>query len=192
MTRAGDRQWNLVLTGPPGAGKGTQAVRLAARLGIPQVSTGDMLREAVASESELGKRVKAIMERGDLVSDEIVIELVRERFARSDCGPGFILDGFPRTVAQAKALDELLAQLGRSQITVIALEVPEAELINRILARGEGRADDNEATVRKRLQVYQSETAPILEHYSAGLARIHGVGEIDEIESWIAEALQLS
>jgi len=151
-----------------------------------------MLREAVASGSELGKRVQAIMERGDLVSDGIVIELVRERLQRPDCVPGFILDGFPRTVAQAKALDELLNEIGRHSITVIALEVPEDELVRRILARGEGRADDNQETVRKRLQVYHDETSPILDHYSAGLARIHGVGTIEDIESWIGEALQLS
>ena len=182
----------LILLGAPGAGKGTQATFICQRFGIPQISTGDMLREAVASGSELGQRVEGIMQRGELVSDEIVIELVRDRLGRSDCKPGFILDGFPRTVAQSVALDGLLEELGRDPMIVIALEVPEDELVQRILARGEGRADDNEATVRKRLAVYGSETAPILDHYSEALVRIHGVGSIDEVELWIAEALQLS
>ena len=182
---------NLILTGPPGAGKGTQAARLATRLGIPQISTGDMLREAVASGSDLGRKVEGIMQRGELVSDETVIDLVRERLGRSDCKPGFILDGFPRTVAQAQALDALLGELGRATIVVVALDVPEDELVRRILSRGEGRADDNEETVRKRLAVYASETEPILEHYEASLVRIHGVGEIDEIQLWIKEALEV-
>jgi len=184
-------EWNLILTGPPGAGKGTQAVRLAERLGVPQISTGDMLREAVASGSELGKRVEGIMSRGELVSDAIVIELVEERLGRADCKTGFILDGFPRTVGQAEVLDQLLSNLGRKAITAVALDVPHEELVKRILARGEGRADDNEETVRKRLEVYEAETAPILDHYRNGLIRVHGVGGIDEVEGWIGEALGL-
>ena len=180
---------NLVLTGPPGAGKGTQAARLAERLGIPQISTGAILREEKASGSELGKRVSAIMAKGDLVPDATVIEIVRERIARSDCKGGFILDGFPRTAAQAKALDQLLEQQGRDPLIVVALEVPEQELVRRILSRGEGRADDNEQSVKRRLEVYRGETAPILEHYRDSLVRIDGVGEMDEVESWIAGAL---
>jgi len=185
------RERNLILTGPPGAGKGTQAARLASRLRIPQISTGDMLREAVASRSELGLRVEGIMKRGELVSDEIVIELVRDRLRRTDCKPGFILDGFPRTVAQARALDALLSELGREPMVVITLEVPKDELVKRILARGEGRADDNEETVRRRLDVYETDTAPILEHYEDALVRIDGVGSMGDVESWIGEALGL-
>ena len=180
---------NLILTGPPGAGKGTQAERLVRRLGIPQISTGGMLREAVASGSDLGQRVKAIMDAGDLVGDDIVIDLVRERLAREDCKSGFILDGFPRTREQAKVLDDLLHELGRGPVVVIALDVPDDELMRRILSRGEGRADDNEQTVRNRLDVYRRETAPILDHYSDSLAQIHGVGSVDDIERWILEAL---
>jgi adenylate kinase len=180
---------NLVLTGPPGAGKGTQAARLATRLGIPQISTGGMLREAVASRSELGKRVESVMARGELVPDAVVIELVRERIGRTDCKPGFILDGFPRTAAQAGALDRLLEQMDRDPLVVVALEVPENELVRRILTRGEGRADDNEETVRRRLEVYRRETEPILEHYSDSLVRIDGVGDMDEVEGWLAGAL---
>jgi len=183
---------NLVLTGPPGAGKGTQAARLAARLGIPQISTGAMLREAKAAGTELGRRVAGIMDRGELVSDSIVIELVRERIARADCKPGFILDGFPRTAAQASALDRLLGEQGRDPLVVVALEVPEDELVRRILNRGEGRADDNEETVRRRLGVYRRETEPILTHYADSLVRIDGVGDIDEVEGWLAGALNVA
>ena len=186
------KERNLVLTGPPGAGKGTQAARLAARVGIPQISTGAILREAKAAGSELGKRVAGIMDRGELVPDSIVIDLVRERIGRSDCKPGFILDGFPRTAAQANALDKLLAERGRDPLLVVALEVPEQELVRRILSRGEGRADDNEESVKRRLEVYRSETAPILQHYADSLVRIDGVGEMDEIEGWIAAALGIA
>lgn len=182
---------NLILTGPPGAGKGTQAERLVDRCGIPQISTGNMLREAVASGSELGTRVKGIMDRGELVPDEVVIQLVRERLARDDCGPGFILDGFPRTADQAKVLDQILAELGREPVQVVCLDVPEQELVDRILSRGEGRADDNEETVRRRLEVYRTETAPVLDHYASQLARIDGVGSLDEIAERIAQALEL-
>src|SRR5262249_46598418 len=159
-----------------GAGKGTQAQFLVEALGIPQISTGDMLREAVASGSDVGRKAQAIMARGELVPDAMVIEIVRQRLARTDCKPGFILDGFPRTPEQARALDGLLRELGRAPVRVIALEVPEAELTRRILARGEGRADDNEATVRKRLEVYRSSTEPVIRHYGAAANRIDGLG----------------
>jgi adenylate kinase len=182
---------NLILTGPPGAGKGTQAERLAARCGIPQISTGNMLREAVASGSELGERVKGIMDRGELVPNEVVIALVRERLARDDCAPGFILDGFPRTSDQAKVLDEILCEFVREPVRVVCLDVAEQELVDRILSRGEGRADDNEETVRRRLEVYRTETAPVLDHYAAALARIDGVGSFDQIADRIGRALEL-
>ncbi len=181
---------NLILTGPPGAGKGTQAKRLVERFGIPQVATGDSLREAVASGSEVGQRARAIMERGDLVPDEVVIEIVRERLARADTKSGFILDGFPRNEKQAAALDEILAELGREPVRVVVLLCDDAELIRRILSRGEGRADDNEETVRKRLEVYACETAPLLVHYKSSLVEIDGVGELDEITRAIVAALE--
>ncbi len=183
---------NLILTGPPGAGKGTQAQRLVQHCGIPQISTGDMLRAAVASGSKLGEQAKGILAAGDLVPDGVVIELVRERLAQEDARAGFILDGFPRTAAQADALDGLLASGGRAPLRVICLEVPEEELVRRILSRGEGREDDSEHTVRNRLGVYIRDTKPMLDHYGEAVLRLSGLGTIDEIEARILEALGLS
>ncbi len=180
---------NLLLIGPPGAGQGTQAKRLAKHLGIPQIATGDILREAVASGSEIGKRAGAIMERGDLVPDELVIQIARERLAREDCRSGFVLDGFPRTTGQAEALDAILEEQGREPVRVVALVVSEEELVRRILSRGEGRADDNEESLRNRLQVYKRETAPVLERYRSVLISINGTGEMEEISRAIVEAL---
>ncbi len=183
---------NLILMGPPGAGKGTQAKRLVERLGIPQISTGDILREAVASGSEIGERAKAIMDAGDLVPDEVVIEIVRERLARADCKPGFILDGFPRTGDQAKALDEILADQCRAPVRVVVLDVPENELRRRILSRGEGRADDTRETIHKRLEVYRRDTEPVLEHYSASVEKVDGTGSMDQIMRRLVRLLEAS
>ena len=180
---------NLILMGPPGAGKGTQAQFLVERLGIPQISTGDMLREAVASGSEIGRTAKELMARGELVPDAVVTEIVRQRLGRADCRPGFILDGFPRTVDQARALDGLLRELGLAAVRVLVLEVPGAELTRRILSRGEGRADDNEETVKKRLEVYRSSTEPVIRHYGTAVHRIDGLGGLQEIRARIAAAL---
>ena len=182
---------NLILTGPPGAGKGTQAQRLMKRCGIPQISTGDMLRAAIASASDLGARVEDILAAGDLVPDEIVTALVRQRLEQADARLGFILDGFPRTEAQARALDTLLAESGREALRVLCLEVPEAELARRILSRGEGRDDDSEKAVLNRLEVYRRETAPMLDHYATCVVRLSGTGSMDETEARIAEALGL-
>ncbi len=183
---------NLILFGPPGAGKGTQAQFVAAHNAIPQISTGDMLRDAVASGTELGRKAKAVMERGDLVSDDLILGIVRERLDRSDCRSGFILDGFPRTVAQAEALDKLLEQQGRTPARVISLRVPEDELTRRILSRGEGRADDTEEAVRNRLAVYRRETEPVLEHYGDASIQVDGLGSIDEVADRIAKELARS
>lgn len=179
----------VILLGAPGAGKGTQAKLIMQRYGIPQISTGDILREAVKSGSEIGKRAKAIMDRGDLVPDEVVIEIVRQRLASPDCKPGCVLDGFPRTKAQAAALDALLREQGREPARVIALVVADDELRRRILSRGEGRADDNEESVKKRLEVYKRDTEPVLAHYGKAVAKIDGVGSMDEITARIAKAI---
>ncbi len=183
-------EMNLLLMGPPGAGKGTQAQFLVKRYGIPQIATGDILREAVASGSPLGVEAKRIMARGDLVPDEVMIPIVEDRLGREDCGPGFVLDGFPRTPPQARALDAMLERLGRQPLRAVVLLVPERELLKRILSRGEGRADDNEQTVRKRLEVYQQETRPVVEHYRAALVEVDGTGSIEEIGERVVSALE--
>jgi adenylate kinase len=182
-------QFNLILMGPPGSGKGTQAKRLVERFGIPQISTGDILREAVASGSEIGKRAKAIMDRGDLVPDEVVIEIVRQRLTRPDCKKGFVLDGFPRTQPQAAALDKILVEQGREPARALALTVADDELRRRILSRDEGRADDNDEAVTKRLAVYKRDTEPVLTHYAKQVKRIDGIGTMDEITARIERAL---
>ena len=177
---------NLLMLGPPGAGKGTQAERFARSRGIPKISTGDILREAVAAHSELGLRAKSIMDRGELVGDDVMIGIVRERLGRPDVRSGFVLDGFPRTVAQAEALDEIMS--GRDQLIVVNIPVPEAELVKRLASRmvcescGTNalpnssacpkcgcrlvqRTDDNEAVVRERLAVYERQSRPLVEYY---------------------------
>jgi adenylate kinase len=183
----------LLLLGAPGAGKGTQAARLARRLEVPQISTGDMLRQAVASGSELGRRVKETMDRGELVSDAIVIEVARERLSLSDAKRGFVLDGFPRTLAQAEALDRILGELGSRLERCVALSVEEEALVERLLGRAriEGRSDDNESTIRKRMRVYGEQTAPLLDYYRRRgvLAEVDGMGSIEEVEKEIGEAL---
>jgi adenylate kinase len=183
----------LLLLGAPGAGKGTQAARLAGKLGVPQISTGEMLRQAVASESELGRRVERTLARGELVSDEIVIEVAQARLSRSDAQAGFVLDGFPRTVAQAEALDRMLARMGTPLDGCVALEVDEEEVVERLLrrARIERRSDDNERTIRRRIRVYREQTAPLLDYYRRrGVLRaVDGSGSIEEVEKAIEEAL---
>jgi adenylate kinase len=182
----------LLLLGPPGAGKGTQAARLAGKLGVPQVSTGEMLRQAVAAGSELGRKAREVMERGDLVSDEIVIGVARERLAQPDAARGFVLDGFPRTVAQAQALDGLLAGAGARLERCVALVVDEDELVERLMkrARVEGRSDDNEETIRNRMAVYRRQTEPLVQHYRRQgiLAEVDGCGSIEEVAERIQEA----
>ncbi|MEO0394073.1 MAG: adenylate kinase, partial [Pseudomonadota bacterium] len=162
----------LIMFGPPGAGKGTQAARLEERYGLKQLSTGDMLRAAVASGSDLGKEVKAVIDSGDLVSDDIMVRMIEARIAEADCAKGFILDGFPRTEAQAEALDQMLAKTGEQIDAVVVMEVDEDELFKRIENRAKeagdsARADDNAETLRKRLGVYKNETAPVLPFYEA-------------------------
>ncbi|MBM4334802.1 MAG: adenylate kinase [Deltaproteobacteria bacterium] len=183
------RERNLILTGPPGSGKGTQAKRLVEKFGIPQISTGDILREAVASGSAIGQRAKAIMASGELVPDEVVIEIVRDRLDRADCKTGFVLDGFPRTRPQAVALDRILRERGREPVRVLALRVAEDELRSRLLGRGEGRADDTEEAVKKRLEVYRRDTEAVLDHYADAVHLIDGVGALDAVTARLLAAL---
>lgn len=183
----------VIFLGPPGSGKGTQAKLLAERLDIPAISTGDMLREAVREGTALGRRAQAIMEAGELVPDDLVIDLARDRIAAPDARRGFLLDGFPRTTAQARALDRLLEGNGEALNAVINLLVPEKTLTERMLGRAalEGRSDDRPETVAERLRVYREKTAPLVEHYrAAGLLKdVDGSGEIFEVAGRIDQAL---
>jgi adenylate kinase len=189
----------LVMLGPPGAGKGTQATKIATRLGIPQLSTGDMLREAVASRSTSGLRAKRIMDRGELVPDDVVVSVVINRIDHSDAANGFILDGFPRTVTQAEALDQELATRGIKLDAVLELEVDEDALLDRIRGRaqqaannGESiRSDDNPEVFKARLDVYRAQTAPVTEYYrSQGLLNtVDGLQSIDVVTEELAAAL---
>jgi len=183
----------LLLLGPPGAGKGTQARRLKARLGIPQISTGEILRAAQAAGTETGRRVKELMERGELVPDTVVIRVVEERLAQPDAQNGFILDGFPRTLEQAKALDALLAKLGLRLERCVAIQVDEDKLVDRLLQRSklEHRTDDDEPTIRKRMEVYRERTAPLIAYYRSrgSLTEVDGLGTVEQVGQRIDEAL---
>jgi adenylate kinase len=183
----------LLMLGPPGAGKGTQTQRLVEKLGVPQISTGMMLRDAVDAKTAVGLEAKEVMARGDLVSDDIVIAVAEQRLAAPDARRGFILDGFPRTPGQAAALDSMLARLGTPLERCIALSVDEDEIVRRLLRRAEieGRNDDDAETVRKRLKVYQAQTEPLIAHYSKqGIVRaVDGNASVDEVAKRIEEAL---
>ena len=190
----------LILLGPPGAGKGTQAQRLVAKYGIVQLSTGDMLRAAVAAGTPVGLKAKAIMDRGDLVPDEVVVAIIADRIGQPDAKRGFVLDGFPRTVAQAQALDKLLAERGLALDGVIELKVDEGILIKRIetrvaemTARGEKvRADDNPEALRIRLNAYRNQTAPLIGYYAGTgqLKTVDGMAPIDDVTAAINALLK--
>lgn len=186
----------LILLGPPGAGKGTQAQRLVERYGIPQLSTGDILRGAIADQTPMGLAAKEVMDRGDLVSDEIVCGIVSERLDSPDASSGFVLDGFPRTIPQAEALEDMLEEKNMVLDAVVEIQVDEDALVNRIQTRaaesGETRADDNEEVLRNRIAVYRESTAPLVDFYTKrGLVRpVDGMADISAVSQAIAEVLE--
>jgi adenylate kinase len=175
----------VVLLGPPGAGKGTQAVKLAEKLELPHLSTGDLFRENIGNGTELGLKAKSYLDAGDLVPSELTNELVDDRLSNPDTDAGFILDGYPRSVQQAKALHDMLERRGIQLDTVLELRVPEDALFDRLKARG--RADDTDDVIRNRMNVYRDETAPLIEYYSHELKTVEAVGTVDEV---FARALQ--
>ena len=175
----------IVLLGPPGAGKGTQAVQVACRFNAPHIATGDIFRANVASGTELGRAAQEYMDRGDLVPDDVVIAMVMERLASDDCEGGFVLDGFPRTVNQAEALDRRLAGLGTPLEAALSFDVTEEELLRRLAGRAaaQHRADDAEQTIRHRLEVFAIKTRPLIDYYAHRrlLSMVDGVGRVDEV-----------
>ncbi len=183
----------LVLLGAPGSGKGTQATRLREHLQVPHISTGELLRAAVAAGTPLGLQAKSVMEAGSLVSDDIVLGMLEERLGKDDARAGFVLDGYPRNLAQARALEALLARLDQPVDVAVQLDVDTALLVERISGRAaqEGRADDTPEAVRNRLAVYGQQTAPVVDFYRnlGKLVNVHGVGSMDEVFTRIVEAI---
>ena len=184
----------IVLFGPPGSGKGTQAAVLREHLGVPHISTGDLLRAAVRAGSPLGLKVKSVMDAGQLVSDDLMLDLLEDRFAQADAAAGFILDGYPRNLAQANALDALLARIDQPLDGALLLQVPHQLIVDRLAGRAaaEGRKDDDPATVRARLEVYEQQTAPVAEFYRqrGQLTLLDGTGSVDEVQGRLRGALQ--
>lgn len=178
----------LLFIGPPGAGKGTQASRVAERLGIPHISTGDMFRHHVSNGTELGAKVEAIMAAGDYVPDEITVAMLKQRIAEPDAKPGFILDGFPRTVVQVEALDTLIGEDGLDGVVVFTVD--DSELVERMLSRG--RPDDTADTIRNRFEVYQDQTQPLLDIYEARgvTVSVDGQGDMDDVTDRVVDALR--
>ena len=184
---------NLLVLGPQGSGKGTQAKRIAADYGVPHVSTGDIFRAAIAAGSELGRRVEPILAAGELVPDELTVELIEARLHEEDAGRGFVLDGFPRTLAQAEALDRMLAGIGRALDAVLFFDLDDETARERLLGRAleEGREDDTPEVIDRRLAVYHEQTEPVVEHYRATgrLVPLHAGRTIEEVYAEIGEAL---
>ncbi len=187
---------NIVLFGPPGSGKGTQSEKIIEKYKLVHISTGDLLREEVAARTELGVRAKAIMDSGELVSDDIVIGMIRKKVEANIQGPGFIFDGFPRTVEQARELRNLLTDHGQEVTVMISLEVPREELVKRLLKRGEetGRSDDNMETINNRIDVYNKQTLPVAYYYEKMRKheKVEGTGSIDKIFGRIVRVIEKS
>jgi adenylate kinase len=184
---------NVLLLGPQGSGKGTQATRIEAEYGIPHIATGDMLRNAIAQETELGRQVKPILENGELVPDELMIDLIQERLEQPDTAEGFILDGFPRTAAQADALDSMLSEINRELSIVFEFQLSDDVARERLLKRAEleGRTDDTPEAITRRLDLYHEQTEPLVEHYrlQGNLVGVHGDRKVNEVFSEVQEAL---
>jgi adenylate kinase len=186
---------DVVILGPPGAGKGTQAKRIASEAGLPHVATGDMIRAAIAAGDDLGSRVKAIYDRGDLCPDDLMVEVIRARLAREDTVGGFVLDGFPRTLAQSEALDRILEELDRGALSVVLhFQIDEEIAVQRLVGRAleEGRTDDTPDVVRHRLEVYHASTEPVIGYYRAKgiLVGIDAAGSVDAVFAEVQEVLQ--
>jgi adenylate kinase len=185
---------NVLLLGPQGAGKGTQANRIAVEYGIAHIASGEILRSEMTAGTELGRRVKDVYDRGDLVSDDLMIELIKNRLAQADTDNGFILDGFPRTTVQAEALDEMFGEIGRNFNVVFALQIPDEVAFTRLRRRAqiEGRPDDTDDAIRRRLENYHRETAPLIEYYRTrgNLVPIHGDRSENEVFAEIQQALE--
>jgi len=184
----------ILLLGPQGSGKGTQAQRISRTYGIPHIATGDMLRAAMAAGTELGRKVKPIYDAGELVPDDLMIDLIRERLSQPDAEDGFVLDGFPRTLQQAEALDDMLLELGSPLDVVFDLQIDEPTTVQRLLdrARKEGRSDDTPEAIAKRLQLFRDATLPVIEHYRAQgkFVGVHAGGTVNEVFNEIQEALE--
>lgn len=179
----------LIFLGPPGAGKGTQAKALADHLQIPHISTGDILRQALKDQTPLGVKAQGYMDKGELVPDQLVQDMVEERLSQPDAIAGWILDGFPRTVVQASFLESLLSKLGQKDETVVNLDVPDDVVVGRLLERG--RKDDTEEVIRRRLEVYRSETAPLIDHYKSKhrLILVNGNQSLEEVTNELSQAI---
>ena len=185
----------IVLLGAPGSGKGTQAVLLVEQLGLPHISTGDLLRSAAQAGTELGRKAKSVIDRGELVSDDIMLGLITERLSQDDAKDGFILDGYPRNITQAKALDVILDQQGQTLVEVLHIDVDDEMVVQRIAGRAaqEGRSDDAEEVVRNRLRIYAELTAPVVDYYAAKgvLSRVLGDGTVEEVFQNIMSVLRM-
>ena len=184
---------NIVLFGPPGSGKGTQSEKIIKKYGLVHISTGDLLREEVAAQTDLGKKAKAIMDKGELVSDKIVIKMIRKKIEENQNGAGFIFDGFPRTVEQARELRKALTDYDERVSVMISLEVPREELVKRLLNRGKetGRSDDNQETIDNRIDVYNRQTIPVTYYYDKmhKHAAVDGIGSVNKIFDRIVEVI---